>query len=127
MYSNEVLERFKNPENAGGMKGANGTGKAGEVECGEVVKIYILVDENEVIKEARFKTYGGVYAIAGSDLVCEMIEGETVQNALALSGNDILARLGHVPANKTYVAEVVADAVKSAVEDYYKKKEKDEK
>ena len=102
-------------------------GKAGEVECGEVVKIYISVDENEIIKEARFKTYGGVFAIAGSDLACEMIEGGSVKDALLLSGNDIIKNLGNVPANKTYVAEVIADAVRDAVEDYYKKKEKEEK
>lgn len=127
MYNREILERFKNPENAGGLRGANGTGKAGDVECGEVIKIYILVDENEVIETAKFKAYGGVLTIAGCDIACELLEGGTLEDALKITNNDILERFENVPQNKEYIASLIEDAIKNAIEDYYKKKEKEEK
>ncbi len=125
MYSNEILERFKNPENVGGLRGANGTGKAGDLDCGEIVKIYILVDENEVIKTARFKTYGGVIAIAGSDVACDLLTDTTVEDALKITAQEINEKLEDVPENKLFVAGIIEEAIKNAVEDYYKKQDKE--
>lgn len=124
MYSNEILERFKNPENVGGLRGANGTGKAGDLECGEIVKIYLLVDDNGVIQTARFKTYGGVIAIAGSDVACDLLKNGTLEDALQVTANLINEKLEDVPENKLFVADIIEEAIKNAVEDYYKKQEK---
>ena len=125
MYSNEILERFKNPENVGGLRGANGTGKAGDLECGEIVKIYILVDDYEIIRTARFKTYGGVIAIAGSDVACDLLKNSTLEDALKITAETIVEKLEDVPENKFYVAQIIEEAIKNAVEDYYKKRDKE--
>lgn len=125
MYSKEILERFKNPENVGGLRGANGTGKAGDIECGEIVKIYILVNDEGVIKTARFKTYGGVIAIAGSDVACDLLTNSTLQDAIQITAQEINEKLEDVPENKLFVAGIIEDAIKNAVEDYYKKQNKD--
>ena len=127
MYSNEILERFKNPINAGGMRGANGTGKAGDVEGGDIVKIYISVNDNEIIENAKFKAYGGVLTIVGSDIACEMIEGGSIENAMKVTNKSIMEKLDTVPQNKDYIGSLIEEAIKNAIEDYYKKKEKEEK
>lgn len=125
MYSKEILERFKAPQNVGGLRGANGTGKAGDVECGEIVKIYILVDENGIISTARFKTYGGVIAIAGSDVACDLLTDSTLEDALSITAQDINEKLEDVPEGKLFIAEIIEEAIKNAVEDYYKKQDKE--
>lgn len=125
MYSKEILERFKDPQNVGGLRGANGTGKAGDVECGEIVKIYILVDENGIISTARFKTYGGVIAIAGSDVACDLLTNSTLEDALSITAQDINEKLEDVPEGKLFIADIIEEAIKNAVEDYYKKQDKE--
>lgn len=127
MFTSEVLERFKNPQNAGGLRGANGTGKAGDVELGEVIKIYLLVNEDEIIETARFKAYGGVVTIAGCDYACDLLQGGSIEDAFKITNNDILEKLGEVPENREYIATLIEEAIKNSIEDYYKKKEKEEK
>ena len=126
MFSAEVLERFKNPVNAGGMRGANGTGKAGDIECGEIIKIYLAINENEVIEEARFKAYGGVMTIVASDIICDNLENISLQRAINFTKEDIIEKT-NLPQEREFVAELIEEAIKSAIEDYYKKKEKEEK
>lgn len=127
MYNKTILDRFQNLEYAGGLRGANGTGKAGDSECGDLIKIYILVDDNEKIQTAKFKTYGKVCTIVASDIACQLIERKDLQHALSVSAMDILDEMGEVPTEKQYCASMAEEAVKNAVEDYYKKKEKEEK
>lgn len=127
MYTREILERFKNPENAGVLRGSNGTGKSGEVENGDVIKIYILVDENGVIENAKFKAYGGVSTIVACDVACEMLIDGTTEDALRITSQDIIDAVDGIPENREYVASLVEEAIKNAVEDYFKKKEKEEK
>ncbi len=128
MYSSRILERFKNPKFAGGLRGANGTGKAGNEDCGDLVKIYILVDEDGIITNAKFKAYGGVSTIVACDIVCEMLINMTLEEALSITVSDVMSKLeGDIPDNKSYSAVIAEEAVTGAVEDYYKKKEKEEK
>lgn len=128
MYSNEILNRFKKPEYPGGLRGANGTGKAGNEDCGDIVKIYILVDEEGIITNAKFKAYGGVSTIVACDVACEMLIDMTLEEALSITSHDILEHLeGGIPENKSYSAVVVEEAINNAVEDYYKRKEREEK
>ena len=126
MFKEEILKRFKNPVNAGGMRGANGTGKAGDIELGEIVKIYLAINENEIIEEARFKAYGGVLTIAGSDIVCDMLTNISLQDAINITKTDINEKIDF-PAEKEFVASIIEESIKSAIEDYYKKKEKEDK
>ena len=123
MYSKKILERFSNPSYAGGIRGGNGTGRA--ENSSEVVKVYISVDDNtNKITTAKFKACGGVCTIVACDVVCELIEGKTLTEALIVSADDIIAEMGEFPENKHSSLDIAQDAVKLAVEDYYEKKQK---
>lgn len=127
MYNGLILERFQNPRFAGGLRGANGTGKVGNDECGDVVKIYILVDDAGIITNSKFKAYGGVCTIVACDIACELLIGKTLEDALRISNNDILEEMRSVPDSKEYTASLAEEAIKNAVEDYYKRKEREER
>ena len=122
MYSKKILERFTNPSYAGGIRGGDGTGRA---ESGaEVIKIYIAVSPSGEIKSARFKAYGGVCTIVACDIACELIEDLSLDKALTITSNDIAQEID-LPQNKMDSAILAEEAIKNAVEDYYKKKEKE--
>ena len=123
MYNKKVLSIFQNPSNAGGMKGANGTGKVGEVGCGDIMKFYLLI-EDEIIKEARFKVFGCCAAIASADVVCDLVKDMPVSNALSLTSSDIMEVLQDLPSNKVYCTSLAIDGIKDAIDDYHKKLEK---
>ena len=125
MYSKRIIERFSSPSYAGGIRGGDATGRA-ELG-GEVVKIYLSIDENEGIETARFKACGGVCTIVACDIVCELLEGKTLSDALALNENDILNELDEIPESKHTSLQIALDAVKLAVEDYHEKKAKENK
>lgn len=121
MYSKRLLERFSNPSYAGGLRGGDGTGKA---ESGaEVVKIYITVDASGDIETIKFKAYGGVCTIVACDVACELAEGRSLSDVLAITAQDILDETD-IPENKHASATLAQEALKLAVEDYFEKKEK---
>ena len=125
MFNERILNRFTNPKYAGGLRGANGTGKSGDSACGDLVKIYILVNDENVICEAKFKAFGGVCTIAACDIACSLIEGRTLEAALRTNFYQILEEMGEIPEDREYTATLAEEAIKSAIEDYYKKKEKE--
>ncbi len=127
MYSKEIIERFKNPRNAGGLKGANGVGKVGNASCGDIMKVYLRIDENEIVKDARFKTFGCCAAIASTDVACDLVKGKTVEEALKVTNKQVYDILGEMPAHKIHCSVLAEEAIHAAVEDYYKKKEKESK
>lgn len=127
MYNQKVLEIFKNPANAGGLHGANGIGKAIEPVLKDVVKLYIKVDENQVVEEARFKTMGGVISIVASSVLTELITGKNLEELNNVSANDILDVIGEVDNNKLVNVNLVIESLALAIADFYKKKEKEEK
>ncbi len=127
MYNATVLDRFKNPRNAGGLKGANGVGKVGNAACGDIMKIYLLINENEVIEEARFKTFGCCAAIASTDVACDLIKGKTIDEALKVTNKQVFDVLGDLPAQKIHCSVLAEEAIRAAVEDYYRRKEKESK
>ena len=127
MYNQKVLEIFKNPANAGGLHGANGIGKAIEPVLKDVVKLYIKVDENQVVEEARFKTMGGVISIVASSVLTELITGKNLEELNNVSANDILDVIGEVDDNKLVNVNLVIESLALAIADFYKKKEKEEK
>lgn len=127
MYNQKVLDIFRNPANVGGLHGANGIGKAVDPTIKDVVKIYIKVNENEVIEEARFKTMGGVISIVASSIITELITGKSIEELNNISAFDILEVIGDVDDNKLVNVNLAIEAVNLALVDYNKKKEKKEK
>ena len=123
MYTKRVLDIFQDPQNAGGMKGANGVGKVGGTSCSDVRNIYLLIEDG-VVQDATFKTFGSCAAIASTDVACELVKGRTLQEAANLTGTEILQELGELPQNKIYTTVLAEQAVKAALDDYYKRQEK---
>ena len=127
MYNATVLDRFKNPRNSGGLKGANGVGKVGNAACGDIMKIYLLINDQEVIEEARFKTFGCCADIASTDVACDLIKGKTIDEALKVTNKQVFDVLGYLPAQKIHCSVLAEEAIRAAVEDYYRRKEKESK
>ena len=125
-YSEKVIDHYENPRNVGGLdKNAEnvGTGMVGAPACGDVMRLQIQVDDNGVIEEARFKTYGCGSAIASSSLVTEWLKGKTLDQAQAIKNIDIATELA-LPPVKVHCSVLAEDAIKAAVEDYRSKKSK---
>ena len=126
MYSKKVLSIFQNPKNAGGMKGANAIGKVGNSACGDIMKIYLLI-ENGIIKDASFKTFGCCAAIASTDVACDLIKGKSIEDALKVTNQQVFDVLGELPPNKIHCSVLAEEAIKAAINDYYKRIEKTSK
>ena len=125
MYNQTVMTKFLRPENAGALRGANAVGKAGNSSCGDVIKLYLLVDEEGVVEEAKFKTFGCPAAIACSDVACDLVRGLKIDEALDVSSREIFDELGGLEDSRVYCSVLAEDAIKLAVENYYKKKGKE--
>jgi len=124
MYNEKVLRIFQESKNAGMIKGASGVGKVGNMKCGDIMKIYIAVDKNGVITDAKFKTFGCVSAIASTDVACDMIKGKTVDEALNVTNKDVLNFLGGLPTAKIHCSVLAQEAITAAVEDFHKQQMK---
>ncbi|MCL2110891.1 MAG: iron-sulfur cluster assembly scaffold protein [Clostridiales bacterium] len=121
MYNEKVIEHFSNPHNAGDMENPDGEGVYGSPVCGDMMKIMIRVDENDVIVDAKFKTFGCGSAIASSSVATDMIIGKTVDEALDITNRDVLDELGGLPAIKVHCSVLADHAIKSAIYDYSQK------
>ena len=126
MYNQTVMTKFLRPENAGALRGANAVGKAGNSSCGDVIKLYLLVDEEGVVEEAKFKTFGCPAAIACSDVACDLVRGLKIDEAFDVSSREIFDELGGLEDSRVYCSVLAEDAIKLAVENYYKKKGKED-
>ena len=124
MYNEKVLKIFQSPRNAGMIKNASGTGTVGNVQCGDIMKIYIKVNERGVIEDAKFKTFGCVSAIASSDMACDMIKGKTIEDALKLTNKEVLENLGGLPSQKIHCSVLATEAITAAIANYKKKQAK---
>jgi len=118
-YSEETIDRFQDPEYSGEIEDADAVGKAGNPSCGDVLKVFLKIEDN-VIKKARFKTYGCIAAIASSDELCEMLEGKTVEEARKITGKDISQELGELPPVKYHCSVLGTEALKDALDNYKK-------
>jgi nitrogen fixation protein NifU and related proteins len=123
VYSDKVMDHFLNPRNVGEIPDASGIGSVGNPICGDVMKMFIKV-ENGVIIDARFKTYGCGAAIATSSMVTEMVKGKSVDDALKISNKAVADALGGLPAVKLHCSVLAEEALKSAIEDYRQKQAK---
>lgn len=124
LYSEKVLDHFQNPRNVGKIEAADGIGEVGNARCGDIMKIYLKVDENEVITDVKFNTFGCGSAIASSSMATEMIKGKPLSEALKLSNKAVVEALDGLPAHKLHCSVLAEEAVQAAVEDYYQRRGK---
>ena len=120
-YSEKVIDHYTNPRNVGKIEGASGVGEVGNPVCGDIMKIFIKVDENEVITDAKVKTFGCAAAIASSDVAVDLIKDKTIDEALQVTNQDVLDVLGELPAQKIHCSILAQEAIDAAVKDYRKK------
>lgn len=123
MYSDKVMDHFTNPRNVGEIKDADGVGTVGNPVCGDVMKVYLKIDNN-IITDVKFKTFGCASAIATSSMATEMIKGKTVEEALELSNKAVSDALDGLPPVKMHCSVLAEEAVKAAIEDYKSKQNK---
>lgn len=121
MYNDKVMDLFMNPQNVGEIENPSGSGTYGSPVCGDMMKIDINVDENDIITDAKFKTFGCGSAIASSSIATEMIIGKTVDEALAITNKQIVDELGGLPPVKIHCSVLADHAIKSAIYDYAQK------
>ena len=122
-YSDKVIDHYQNPKNVGTLDKSKqnvGTGLVGAPECGDVMRLQIEVDDNGLIKDAKFKTFGCGSAIASSSLATEWLKGKTVEEAIKIDNMEIVEEL-HLPPVKIHCSVLAEDAIKAAVNDYRKK------
>ncbi|MCI6728802.1 MAG: Fe-S cluster assembly scaffold protein NifU [Candidatus Faecousia sp.] len=120
LYSEKVMDHFTHPRNLGKMDDADGVGEVGNAKCGDIMKIYIKV-ENDIITDVKFNTFGCGSAIASSSMATEMIKGKPISEALELSNKAVVEALDGLPAHKLHCSVLAEEAVRAAVKDYYDK------
>jgi len=120
LYSEEIIEHFKNPKNIGKIDNADGIGKVGNVICGDVMWFYIKVKDNR-IADVKFQTFGCVVAIAVSSILTEMAKGKTLEEAIKMTNKDILKKAGNVPPIKVHCSVLAAEGLHEAIYDYLTK------
>ena len=121
MYSEKVMDHFANPRNTGVIENASGEGTVGNPTCGDLMTIYIDVDENEVIQDIKFETFGCGAAIATSSMITEIAKGMTVDEALQITRNDVADALDGLPPVKMHCSNLAADALTEAIKNYKSK------
>ena len=121
MYSEKVMEHFQNPRNMGEIEDAKGIGTVGNAKCGDIMRMYLDIDENGVIKEAKFKTFGCGAAIATSSMATELVTGKTVQEALLVTNKAVMEALDGLPPVKVHCSLLAEEAIHAALWDYAQK------
>jgi len=126
MYSEKVMDHFQNPRNVGEIENADGIGTEGNPTCGDLMTIYIKVEDN-IITDVKFKTFGCGAAIATSSMITEMAVGKTIEEALKITRNDVAEELEGLPPVKMHCSNLAADALRAAIADYKMKQAENEK
>ena len=122
LYSEKVMDHFRNPRNVGVIENADGIGEVGNAKCGDIMKIYLKI-ENDTIVDVKFETFGCGSAIASSSMATELIKGKPVPEALALTNKAVVEALDGLPAHKLHCSVLAEEAIKKAIEDYQSKKQ----
>ncbi len=121
MYTETVMDHFRNPRNAGNMENPDGVGQVGNPKCGDIMKIYLQINDDEIIEDVRFETFGCGSAIASSSIATEMIKGKSIHEVVGLSNKAVVDALGGLPPVKIHCSVLAEQAVKSALYDYAQK------
>lgn len=122
MYTEKVLDHFSNPRNMGELENYNGMGMVGNAKCGDIMQMFIRVNDDGIIEDVGFKTFGCGAAIATSSMATEMIKGKSVKEALALTNSAVVEALEGLPPAKIHCSVLAEEAAKAAIEDYYKRR-----
>lgn len=120
LYSEKVMDHFRNPRNVGVIENADGVGEVGNAKCGDIMKIYLKI-ENDIIVDAKFETFGCGSAIASSSMATEMIKGKPVSEALNFTNKAVVEALDGLPAHKVHCSVLAEEAIKLALKDYFEK------
>ena len=120
LYSEKVMDHFTHPRNVGVIEDADGVGEVGNAKCGDIMKIYLKIDDG-IISDVKFNTFGCGSAIASSSMATEMIKGKPLDQALELTNKAVVEALDGLPAHKIHCSVLAEEAVKAAVKDYYDK------
>ena len=119
LYSDKVMDHFTNPRNVGKIEDADGVGEVGNAKCGDIMKIYLKVDDNGIIEDVKFNTFGCASAIASSSMATCLIKGKPVSDALELTNKAVVEALEGLPTVKIHCSVLAEEAIKAAVKDYY--------
>ena len=120
MYSEKVMEHFSNPRNVGELPDANGIGEVGNSKCGDIMKIYMKI-EDDVIKDIRFKTFGCGAAVATSSMATDLVKGKTIKEALSITNKTVMEALDGLPPVKIHCSVLAEQGIKAAIQDYYER------
>ena len=120
LYSEKVMDHFMHPRNVGVMEDADGVGEVGNAKCGDIMKIYLKIEDG-IVKDVKFETFGCGSAIASSSMATEMIKGKPLDEALKLTNKAVVEALDGLPAHKMHCSVLAEEAIKAAVKDYYDK------
>ena len=121
MYSEKVMDHFQNPRNVGEMENPSGVGTVGNAKCGDIMRMYLDIDENGIIKEAKFKTFGCGAAVATSSMATELVAGKTVQEALEVTNKAVMEAMDGLPPVKVHCSLLAEQAIHAALWDYAQK------
>ena len=120
-YSEKVMDHFMNPRNVGEIENASGVGTVGNAKCGDIMRMYLDIDENGVVREAKFKTFGCGAAVATSSMATELVRGKTVQEALSVTNQAVMEALDGLPKVKIHCSLLAEEAIHAALWDYAEK------
>ena len=123
MYTDKVLDHFANPRNVGSIEKADGIGTVGNAKCGDIMQIYLKV-ENNIIQDVKFKTFGCGAAIATSSMATELVKGKSIEEALKITNKAVMEALDGLPPAKIHCSLLAEEAIQAAIEDYQKKQQK---
>ena len=121
LYSDKVMDHFRNPRNVGVLEDAHGIGEVGNAKCGDIMKMYLKI-EDDIVKDVRFETFGCGSAIASSSMATELIKGKPVSEVMQLTNKAVAEALDGLPAYKMHCSVLAEEAIQSALEDYEKRK-----
>ena len=121
MYTDKVMDHFMNPRNMGEMEDPSGVGQVGNPTCGDIMKIFLDIDDDGIIQDVKFQTFGCGSAIASSSISTELIKGKTIQEAMDLTNKQVVEELGGLPPVKVHCSILAEQAIKAALKDYAEK------
>ena len=121
MYSEKVMDHFQNPRNVGEIENASGVGTVGNAKCGDIMRIYLDVDENQLIRDCTFKTFGCGAAVATSSMATELVKGKSIQEALQVTNKAVMEALDGLPPVKVHCSLLAEEAIHAALWDYAQK------
>lgn len=123
MYTEKVMDHFSNPRNMGELDGANGVGMVGNAKCGDIMQMFLKINDEGIIEDVGFKTFGCGAAVATSSMATELIKGKSVDEALKLTNSAVVEALEGLPPAKLHCSVLAEEAVKAAIDNYYARKE----